>query len=90
MISFYGSWLTTNSLRPRKLTAYERLGRGIADADGGGELERRLEEVGQKVEATTVRAKPVSCHWTKPLRGRAEGECVFGLSGQLQSRYRGR
>ena len=44
MISFCASWLLTNSLRPRKLTASERLGRGVAAAaDDGDELERRLD-----------------------------------------------
>jgi hypothetical protein len=61
MISFCGSWLITNSLRPRKPTACERLGRGGAAAEGGDELERRLEEVGQKAHGTIdpkVRGKP--------------------------------
>ena len=61
MISFCASWLLTNSLRPRKLTASERLGRGVAAAaDDGDELERRLEEVEQKAHRTidpTIRGR---------------------------------
>jgi len=52
MISFCGSWLIANSFRPWKLTACERLGRGVAAADDGDELERRLEEVGQEAHRT--------------------------------------
>ena len=48
MISFCGSWLIANSIRPRKLTASERLVRGVTAADGGGEMERRLEELGEE------------------------------------------
>jgi hypothetical protein len=51
MIAFCESWVIANSLRPRKLAACEQLGRGVAAADGGDELERRL-DVGKKAHPT--------------------------------------
>jgi hypothetical protein len=39
-------------IKTAETTASGRMGRGVAAADGGDELERRLEEVGQKAHRT--------------------------------------